>query len=171
SLSHSRNGFRGAFGLNNRGMSHPNVDVDEDTGELRYIPTSDAFKAQLEYMNKLYTEGLIDEEIFTMDTTQLIAKGDQDQVGSFFYTNTQPIGDTHGEDFAGLEIALKGPNGDQLWCKRGRTGTKSGFVITDKCEYPEAAVRWIDYFYGEEGTRMFYMGKEGETYEKTADGD
>src|SRR5699024_6432479 len=43
-------------------------------------------------------------------------------------------------------------------------------VITDKNKHPAATARWIDYFYGDEGTKMFFMGIEGESYEETSEG-
>src|SRR5699024_9556360 len=45
------------------------------------------------------------------------------------------------------------------------------FVITNENEYPASTVRWIDYFYGDEGMKLFFMGVEGETYEETEDGE
>src|SRR5699024_8683245 len=75
------NTFNGFWGLRNRRTDHGNVDMNEKTGELRFIPTDPNYKEMLEFINKLYTEGLIDEEIFTMDPAQLVAKGDQDLVG------------------------------------------------------------------------------------------
>lgn len=170
-LGYLFNMLKGAWGLQNRGSSHPNVDINEKTGELRFIPTSDQYKDMLEYMHRLYSEKLIDEEIFTMDHAQLVAKGEQNLVGSFASVNSQLIGSTHEKEFAGIEVALKGPNGDQLWTpKSASLAAKGPFVITNKCKYPEAAVRWVDYFYSDEGTRLFYMGVEGVTYEKKADG-
>lgn len=162
--------LKGAWGLMNKGKFHPNVDVDSN-GKLRYIPTSDRFKALLVFMNKLYREGLIDKEIFTSNASQLIAKGEQGRVGAFAYINNITIGTTYQDDYAGLEAALIGPYGDQLWSnKRGHIGTKGAFTITNRNKYPEAALRWADYFYGDEGIKMFYMGIEGISYRKNSDG-
>src|SRR5699024_2487913 len=36
---------------------------------------------------------------------------------------------------------------------------------------PAATMRWMDYFYSDEGTKFFYMGIEDETYEVTDDGE
>lgn len=43
------------------------------------------------------------------------------------------------------------------------------FSITNVNENPEATIRWIDYFWSDEGAKMFFMGLEGETYEETPD--
>lgn len=166
------NALKGAWGLQNRGSRHGNVDFNEETQELRFIPTSPEYKELLQYVNKLYTEELIDQEIFTMDHPQLIAKGEQNLVGAFCFVNSQAIGATHEEEYEGIPEALEGPHGDKLWVQRGsHLAAKGPFLITNECEHPEVAVRWIDYFYSEEGATFFYLGKEGETYEKTADGE
>ncbi len=74
------------------------------------------------------------------------------------------------DNFIGLG-ALKGPHGDQLYTHLKVPMVHVGaFVITDKNPYPEATVRWIDHFFGEEGATFYFMGKEGETYEKLEDG-
>ncbi|WZL78573.1 extracellular solute-binding protein [Eubacteriales bacterium mix99] len=164
------NSLYGAFGLRNRGTDHGYVDMNEETGELRFIPVQPEYKEMLQYLNKLYKEGLIDQEIFTMDVPQLVAKGDQNQVGAFSFTNTEQIGHTGEKSFEGLHEALEGPHGDKLWAKRGSVGARGAFVITDKCKYPEAAVRWIDYFYSEEGGKLPFLGVEGKSYEKKPDG-
>jgi putative aldouronate transport system substrate-binding protein len=171
SLGHVLNTLYGAWGLRNRGTDHGNVDMNEETGELRYIPVQPEYKEMLQFANKLYTEGLLDQEIFTMNVPQLVAKGAEDLVGAFAHTNVQQIGNVGEENFEGLHEALEGPHGDKLWAKRGNIGARGAFVITDKCEYPEAAVRWIDHFYSEEGGRFVFMGVEEKSYEQTADGE
>lgn len=163
--------IRGAWGLGNRGYSHGNVDMDEKTGKLRFMPISNEYKEFLQYANKLYKEGLLDEELFTMDGAKLIAKGEQNIVGAFGGIINTLIGGTYAEDFEGIQVALKGPNGDQLWPnKRPRLTAKGAFAITNKCKYPEVAMRWIDYFYGDDGIKHLYLGVEGKTFKKNADG-
>src|SRR5690625_1318416 len=53
----------GAFGVSNKGILHPLIDEDPETGDMRFYPIADEYKQMLEYMNKLYTEGLIEEKI------------------------------------------------------------------------------------------------------------
>lgn len=50
-------------------------------------------------------------------------------------------------------------------------GNLGMFVLTDKAKNPEAMVRWMDHFYGDEGSKMFFMGFEGVTYEEDAEGN
>ena len=44
------------------------------------------------------------------------------------------------------------------------------FAITSKNKYPEVTMRWIDYFYGMEGTILIGVGIKGATYEELPDG-
>lgn len=163
--------LKGSWGLGNRGRNHINVDMDPTTGKLRYLPIAPQYKDMVEYISKLYTEGLIDQEIFTMKSPQLVAKAEQGLVGTACFVNTAFLGASHEKDYVGITNALKGPKGDQTYTALGsRMGGKGAFVITSANKYPEATMRWIDYFYGDEGIKFFYMGIEGKSYKKTADG-
>ena len=73
-LGQVMNSLYGAWGLRNRGIDHGNVDMDEENGKLRFIPVQPEYREMLEYLNKLYTEGLLDQEIFTMDVPQLLLR-------------------------------------------------------------------------------------------------
>ncbi|GIN73955.1 ABC transporter substrate-binding protein [Bacillus sp. J14TS2] len=163
------NALKGFWGLGNRGGAHPMVDIDESTNDLRFIPTADQYKEVLEYLAKLYNEGLIDKEIFTMDTSKLTAKGEDDTVGAFIFANPVPIGQKTKDDYIGLQ-ALKGPHGDQLISSLNPVLRNSGaFVITNVNKYPEETMEWVDYWYSEEGMKLFFMGKEGETFTKVGE--
>src|SRR5699024_1515746 len=76
----------------------------------------------------------------------------------------------NGKDYVGMP-ALEGPEGDKLWTTLYDSVYEHSFVITNKNEYPAATIRWIDYFYGEEGMKFFFMGIEGKTYELNEDGE
>jgi len=163
--------LKGAWGLQNRGSKHSYVDWDEKNNQLRFIYTTDQMKELWQYLNRLYKEGLLDEEIFTMDHPKLIAKGEQDLVGAFCFVNSQAIGASHEQEYEGIPEALEGPHGDKLWALKGPVlSSKGPFQITSACKYPEVAMRWIDYFYSEEGATFFYMGVEGVTYKRNPDG-
>lgn len=161
--------LKGAWGLGNRGLHHPNVDVDEDTGKLRFIPTDDRYREILEYCHKLHKEGLLYEGAFTPDWSKYVAVGQEGLYGCIY--GIGPILINQVENYEPASI-LKGPHGDNLWHSVGSTLRGFGnFIITAENKYPEATVRWIDYFYGDEGRLLFFMGKEGETFEVTSDGE
>lgn len=162
--------LEGFWGLGNRGLVHQFVDVDEAAGKLRFIPTDGRYKELLEYIHKLYADKLLDSEIFTMDTAKLTAKGEAGTVGAFVFANPVPIGNTHKDEYAGMNT-LKGPHGDQLIAAINPLVRASGaFVITKANRHLEETMKWVDHWYSDEGARLFLMGVEGKTYTKTADG-
>ncbi|MBP1993677.1 extracellular solute-binding protein [Paenibacillus eucommiae] len=160
--------LKGAWGLGNRGVSIGNVDMDPDGKGLRFIPADPRYKEVLQFVNKLYTEKLISEDIFTTDYAKFIAEGSKGAFGSIY--GVDPTVTVKQEGFIGSP-ALTGPHGDQLYAAvTSPLIWMGGLVLTDKNENPEATIRWLDYFYGEEGSRMFFMGFEGVTYNKADDG-
>jgi len=162
--------LKGAWGLGNRGNMHPRVDIDPATNELRFIPTAPAYKELLQYMNKLYSEGLFIPDILTVKGPEVNANGKNGLYGSFTGTNARVsfgVADNH---YVGAP-AFKGPHGDQLFSRaRSPLIDIGAFVITKANKHPEATVRWIDYFYSEEGSKMFFMGIKDKSYTENPDG-
>lgn len=162
--------LRGSWGLGTRGFGNENFDIDAK-GQFRFIPTSAGYKEELDFLHKLYTEGLLDKQIFTMNQQTLLAQNEKNQDGSFAYINVGTVANASAADFVGLGTVLKGPHGDQLFAAaRGHIATTTGMLITKNCKYPEAAARWVDYFYSQEGSELLYAGVEGKTYTKDSTG-
>jgi len=164
--------FAGAFGLMNRGVHHTEFDVDETTGKVRHIRTAPEYREMLAYLNKLYSEGLIDQECFNYTDQIAAAWVAQDRLGMYVNTNLAQLPKEKAEaTFVACESAIKGPNGDQLWPSiRSHLHSTGAFVITTECKYPEAALRWVDYFYSDEGVLFYHYGIEGDTCVKNSDG-
>ncbi len=158
------NSLMGSFGLMTRGAAQRIWDIDPATGGLRFIQTSDNYKEFLQFLNKLYTEKLLDQEVFTMDLAQVSAKAAQNIIGFAFINNTNYLGDI-ASDFTYLPGALKGPNGDQNYASRTVPFAGQNTFITSVNEHPAETVQWIDWFYSQEGITAYFMGVEGETYE------
>jgi len=160
--------LKGSWGLGTSGLGHKFVDVDPETGKLRFTKAEPKYKEMLEFMNKLYKEGLLDKEIFTIEGGALNAKGQEGLLGATVVPNPETV--MGRKEYIGLG-ALKGPHGDQLYSHVKVPMVHVGaFAITDKNPNPEATIRWMDYFYGDEGAQFYFMGKEGETFTKNADG-
>ncbi|PAV30969.1 ABC transporter substrate-binding protein [Virgibacillus profundi] len=163
--------LKGSFGIGNKGVRNANIDLNTEEDNVRFFPITDGYKEMLEYVNKLYSEKLIEQNIFTIEWNQYLANASEGVYGStVFYDPVELFGEEAGKEFNSGH-ALEGPNGDKAFIKVAPTvASISNFAITNENENPAATVRWLDYFYSEEGTRFFYMGVEGETYEKTSDG-
>lgn len=161
----------GSFGINHNGRQHLYTDVDPETKEMRFFPISDEYKELLEYMNKLYSEGLIHQSIYTIDANQSYALGSEGLYGGAVVTSAETTyGTEAGKNYVGM-LPLEGPDGDRMYSDIGSPlAHMGGFVVTNANENVAATLRWMDYFYSDEGTKLFFMGVEGETYEEKEDG-
>jgi putative aldouronate transport system substrate-binding protein len=159
----------GSWGLMNRGQSgqtNRNVDVDEDTGELRFIKADPMYREMLKYVNKLYTEELINYDIFTWSWGRVQSNMLLGLVGAYGGWATTALTDTI--DFTGFN-AMEGPFGDRLYSAMGSPAEPRFMaVITDTNPYPEATMRWLDYMYSDEAAVLLNMGVEDVSY--TVDG-
>ena len=160
--------LRGAYGLGNKGVMHYYVDTQPNSDELRFIPTDPRYKELLQYVNKLYTEGLINQDLYTVKSEETFARATEGLFGAAIVTN--PRTSYNQENFIGAPV-MQGPYGDRIYSDvKSSLANPATFVITDKNPNPEATVRWIDYFYGDEGMKLFFMGVEGVTYDEKPDG-
>lgn len=151
------------FGLN---VNLGNMTAITDNSNLEYIPTMDKYKDFLAYLEKLYSEGLMDKNSFTQTKDQQIATGAQgDVLGLFFDAGAfLTVGRDRDEDYKELTPFEKG-------VYPVSTGANTGtFAITDSCKNPETAMAWIDQFYSEDGGILAWMGVEGKSYEVKDDG-
>lgn len=163
--------LKGSFGIGNKGHAHQYVDLDPETNDMRFFPIAEGYRDMLEYMHKLYSEELIQENIFTIETNQSFANGADGLYGSTVIASPHAIYGKDGGDFVGMK-ALKGPNGDQQVTRIGSPlNAINGFVLTSENEHIPETLRWMDYFYSDEGARLYFMGLEGETYEEVEDGE
>lgn len=166
------NWLAGSFGLANRGVSNAYFDADEDGG-LRYFATSDEYKEFLTYLNKLYSEGLIDQQLFENDWGHFTAlAGEGSEVfSSYVFYDPEDFFEFPEGQWIGMDV-LEGPNGHKQFNKVASTvWDPANLVITSENPDPAAAVRWLDYFYSDEGSELYYMGVEGKTFERDADGN
>ncbi|MFD2044906.1 extracellular solute-binding protein [Ornithinibacillus salinisoli] len=143
--------------------------IYEEDGVVKYAWVQDEYKEYLKFLNRLYEEQLLDNEMFSHTWEQFVAKGNRTGIFS-----TWPIVQVGFEDPAeALNYPVLPPmtsvtNDEKLAIlmseiRRGRA------AITKENEHPEATMRWIDHAYSEEGTILSRLGIEGETYEWNED--
>lgn len=163
--------FMGMYGLMDRGVHNGNYDMDEKTGKIRHIRTAPEYREMLAFLHKLYEEGIIDKECFTYKDQVGAGLISQNRLGMITATNLASYPTSAEKSFVPAEQAIKGPHGDQLWpSMRSHLHSSGAFVISADCKYPEAALRWVDYFYSDEGAKFYHYGIDGDTCVKNADG-
>jgi putative aldouronate transport system substrate-binding protein len=144
-----------------------------DFNSIIYGPIHDRFKECLVWVNKCFNEGLIDNEIITNDWNAVAGKIAQNKVGSFrgvYSGHFSSFNKKFSQEIPGFHLVgtppIKGPYGEQIhpFVYGTPRDSSAGAMITNACKYPEAAARWIDYFYSDEGAMLINYGVEGETY-------
>jgi len=142
-------------------------------GDVVFYPEMDGYYEYLEYMHKLYSNGLLDPNGFVQEETDMIAKGSNNQYGMFMTSSYDDIiaGD-YASDFNYLE-PLKNKYGERNYFANRYSGdvAQNKFVITSACEYPEAMVRLYDYVNSSFDNKvLFAWGPEGISWERNEDG-
>ncbi|EGG37462.1 extracellular solute-binding protein [Paenibacillus sp. HGF5] len=150
----------GSFGLDTQ-LGY-NINIDND--KVSIWMGSDKNKEMLMYLNKLYKEKLLDPEIFSHTEAQYLAKQGSGNAGFFFdQTNNNFL--SIQDQYTGIAPPA-GPNGDRMQSQALPIARDFGaFAITSINKYPEVTMRWIDYFYSDEGSTLLRFGREGEHYE------
>lgn len=164
------------------GWSFQNIKPDfwlflNDEGNVAFSASTDDYREGLRYIKSLYDDGLIDPASFSQKEDQLsqTVRMEPKVVGAYV-ADHMAMGVEPSENYEyktyQVMMPLKGPSGFQHQPQNANEGEIQGFhaVITDVCEYPEAAFRWIDYMLGEEQMTIRSWGKEGVGWERAAEG-
>ena len=149
-------------------------------GKVTHGIMTEEFTDAITYLNKLYSEGLLDPDYATQDRAALDGKYMNDMVG--FEIGMQPTKMNNNKN----KEAVKGgfeANGTYNFTLTGDTTpyifddvyislfNGSMAAISGKCEDPEAVLRMIDWIYSDEGQVSFYWGVEHESYEVDENGN
>jgi len=137
-------------------------------GKVQYGALSDGYKQYLKFMNRLWTEKLINQDMYNVGFNELSARGKENKYGmgymccaNVLYKVDKP------EDSLKHHVlpALTSEFSSKPMYPGGTGVTTGVFAITSKNKYPEASIRWADYLYSEEGSILMQYGPEGETWE------
>ncbi len=144
-------------------------------GKVFFSADTDEYRAGLRYLRKLYEEGLFYRDSFVADRTALTSIGENDTpilgAGAGLWAGYFTINGSDSKriwDFVSVP-PLKGPDGFVQSVEANTDyGDSVAFVVTNACENPEIAVKWIDWFYNEEN-RIKAHNKQG--FRKANDGE
>jgi len=148
-------------------ISRDDVALNKATGEIECVAVTDEYKEAMKYIKSLYDLGAIYDGNFTQESGQMKTLINQaDEPVLFFADGTiSDVIDSASNNELYRKYApiapLEGPNGVATAWTMPNFGVGSGaFVITDKCKDPEAALRWIDFFFSEIGDLCSQFGPE-----------
>ncbi len=124
------------------------VQAAEGDKELIFGPKTEAFKEALRFIRTLYTEGLMNPNWSTMTASQMSATGSSgDYYGCFVNAAPQYVVG-FGKMYQYTTLNPIGKQGSEAGFWGATHPVQRGcFAITTECEYPEAAIRWIDSLY------------------------
>ena len=153
---------------------------DDGTGKVVYNRTSEQYKHYLEFMHKLYDEGLMQQEYMTMDSA--VAKGLSASGDTVFYgSEAHSLNETAFED-GQIHLSVLAPltseYSDDQEVLAQLPIANGGMYINAKSEYAEVLAQVFDIMYATEeiveGTGLhgmsFCYGFEGVDYIKHEDG-
>nr|AFK65433.1 family 1 extracellular solute-binding protein [Paenibacillus mucilaginosus K02] len=157
-------GFAGAYGV----MGNYYV----KNGKVVYGYLEPEYKEYLKTMNQWYKEGLIDKDFASIDAATVDKKMTSGVSGATFgwqfyiekYNAAAQAADPKANYVAApYPVLKKGTKPEFGQLDNAYAGTSSA-AISAKTKNVEAAMRWLDYAYSEEGSMLNTFGIEGVTY-------
>ncbi|MRN54340.1 extracellular solute-binding protein [Paenibacillus monticola] len=139
----------------------------DDVDKVHYTAMEEGYKQYLIYMNRLWSEELLDHESFSQTAEQKKAKAQNNRVALFsdWHAYMTKGGEPSMED--PMFAPVKSDMVDAPAISKNRGITTGAFAITKSNKQPEASMRWVDYLYSYEGALFFNKGPEGTLWEYT----
>lgn len=145
-------------------------------GTVEFVSATDAYRDAVTYFHDWYAEGLMDLEMFSQGTSQLIAKVSQGRVGVTTWWEIKEIAGDHTDDFVFLP-PMYGPVGTQyentrnLTIRSGPGVTSGNLNVTSACGNPKKLLSYFDQWYNPETVMQLQYGPIGIYFtEKDANG-
>ncbi len=152
------------FGMVNDGAARNSQYIMVEDGKVKFAPTEERFYEMLKYINKLYSEGLIDQDGLLQEPTDRYSKGSSDRLGFFTHGGlaTGVVGNEIGEQYE--YIAPPASEYGSYCLQLIPAAEMSGpcFVITNQCKYPELMLMLCEYMNSTPDFRFYSrFGPEG----------
>ena len=134
--------------------------VNQD-GVVNFVSDDDNYRAAVTYFHDWYAEGLMDLEMFSQDTNQLIAKCTGGRVGVTTWWEINEIMGPHAEDYVYLPI-LNGPDGtSNVTLRTGGAINAGQLSVTAQCKDPAKLLSFYDLWYVGENVMQLQYGPIG----------
>jgi putative aldouronate transport system substrate-binding protein len=160
--------FAGAFELGNKGTSFfsDGVDFGPDL-RMKFFKIDPNYRVLLQYLNKLYENGLLNPEIVGQPSGAWLTKLQAGKVGAYLL---QGAGDApknaDGSNNYVPTGPLLGPTGKAMQSQFGPSVTRGAGLITKNNKNIEASIRWMDQWYSAEGFELLDWGIEGQQWKR-----
>ncbi|MBQ6805388.1 MAG: hypothetical protein IJP04_12090 [Clostridia bacterium] len=145
-------------------------------GGFNFVANTDEFRAALKYANELFDEKLLVEDTYVQDLFQfrLLTSVPKDSLTVCVAAAPYPYrlltynADPSYTQWTDWEVIepLQRPDGTQHIAGRREFNVGARTFITSNCENPEVAIKWLDYWYSDEGRAWSnFYGQEGKHWE------
>ncbi len=143
----------------------------DDQGQVQTTLNDDANRDFLAWLNSLWEEELLDQDGFTtMDSLRQITDSNAEMTYGVFFAPT-PLNLVPASALNDYELLPPlSYNGEQVYRDLLGDVVPGAFAITSACQDPETLLRWVDYLYSVEGSRLAQSGLEDVEYTLNADG-
>ena len=152
--------------------AHMDLYIDKATDTVKYGPVEENYKKGLEFLNKLYAEGLIEGDYLSATRDQWLARAGGDQMGMMFVWPGSGLGTSNQElqklnaDFHFEPIKpFVSPSGSRAKDTKtagAAVGARTSVSATTK--YPVEIMKFLDYCFSDEGYLLCNFGIEGDDY-------
>ena len=138
----------------------------DDENQVHLPGYEDNYYYYLQMANKMWTNGLIDEDIFTQDRTAARAKSTIDRVGYTCEDSTALLSGSEEAmlNWVGLGALTSEVNDTRMWNQSG-TASSGKFALSSTCSNPEAAMKFVDMFFTLEASVFFQWGPQKDSEE------
>ncbi|MCL2058410.1 MAG: extracellular solute-binding protein [Oscillospiraceae bacterium] len=145
----NRNSLFGLFGLHGRVDAIDHIVIEN--GEPVFTADKEEYMNAVAWFRKLYDEGMIDPEAFTMDTAAYKAKNTTGELVYGVWNGWTVEEATNPPEDGIVQYTMMPPlenvNGVRMWPQFSYNVVQKGyFLITRENKYPRETIRWIDYF-------------------------
>jgi putative aldouronate transport system substrate-binding protein len=143
-----------------------------DNNTVKFGPLEKSYRDFITEMHKWYTEGLLDKDMPSINKATVAAKFANGNTGLVIQQRKEVVdaitanaGNPNYEVAALLTPVMK--LGDERKFGHLQNNYTGGFSwgISSKCKDIETAIRYIDYFFSDEGRMLSCFGTEGVSYE------
>lgn len=143
-----------------------------ENGTVKFAPLEPGYKDFIMLLHRWYEEGLLDNNYQFNSQQAIEVKMTTGQSGACFGYNGGNLGKymtmmkevNPKYNLVAAQYPVMRRGDEPSFIEMQREANEPFLSITSLCGDPEAAARWIDYLYGEEGNLLKNFGIEGDTY-------
>ncbi len=139
------------IGLFNSFGAYPNIWVEDGNGGIQYGSTMDTAKDALTWMAQAYAEGLIEQDFSSQDSNKAAEASVSGRSGvqwGAMWNHMWPLQSTvdNNNEAEWVALPLLGAHEGDTAHPQASIGINQLFVISKKCEHPEAVIKLLNFW-------------------------